>query len=62
MRLDMGKGFMGFPGGPSGIEHIYQCRKIPWKRETHSSNLAWRILMDRGPWKATIHRVAKSRT
>ena len=29
---------------------------------THSSVLAWRIPMDRGAWRATVHRVAKSRT
>ena len=39
---------------------------------THSSILAWRILMDRGlvwripmdrgAWQATVHRVAKSQT
>ena len=29
---------------------------------THSSILAWRILMDRGAWWATVHGVAKSRT
>ena len=29
---------------------------------THSSILAWRILMDRGPWKDTVHGVAKSLT
>ena len=29
---------------------------------THSSILAWRISMDRGAWRATVHRVAKSRT
>ena len=28
---------------------------------THSSILAWRIPMDRGAWRATVHRVAKSR-
>ena len=27
---------------------------------THSSILAWRILMDRGAWQATVCRVAKS--
>ena len=26
---------------------------------THCSILAWRILMDRGAWWATIHRVSK---
>ena len=29
---------------------------------THSSILAWRIPMDRGAWRATIHRVTKRRT
>ena len=29
---------------------------------THSSILAWRILMDRESWWATVHRVAKSWT
>ena len=29
---------------------------------THSSILAWRIPMDRGPWRATVHGVPKSRT
>ena len=28
----------------------------------HSSILAWRIPMDRRAWRATVHRVAKSRT
>ena len=28
----------------------------------HSSILAWRIPMDRGAWRATVHRVAKSQT
>ena len=29
---------------------------------THSSILAWRLLMDRGAWRVTVHEVAKSRT
>ena len=29
---------------------------------THSSLLAWRIPIERGAWKATIHGVAKSQT
>ena len=28
----------------------------------HSSILAWRIPMDRGAWRATVHGVLKSRT
>ena len=29
---------------------------------THSSILAWRIPMDRGAWRATVHGVTKSQT
>ena len=29
---------------------------------TQSSILAWRIPMDRGAWRATVHGVAKSQT
>ena len=29
---------------------------------THSSILAWRILMDRAAWQTTVHGVAKSQT
>ena len=29
---------------------------------THSSILAWRILLDRGAWWATVHGVTKSWT
>ena len=28
--------------------------------ETHSSILAWRIPLDEGAWRATVHRVVKS--
>ena len=59
------------PGGASGKEPTYQCRrrKEMWVRSlgredplqegmaTHSSVLAWRI-----PWTVTIHRVTKSQT
>ena len=29
---------------------------------THSSILAWTVSTDKGAWRATVHRVAKSRT
>ena len=29
---------------------------------THSSILAWRVPMDRGAWRATVHGAAKSQT
>ena len=28
----------------------------------HSSVLAWRMPLDRGAWRATVHAVAKSQT
>ena len=31
-------------------------------KATHSSILAWRRLMDKGAWQATVHVVTKSRT
>ena len=30
--------------------------------QTHSSILAWKIPMDRGAWRATVHRVTESDT
>ena len=30
------------------------------ERAAHFSMLAWRIPMDRGAWRATVHRIAKS--
>ena len=36
--------------------------KISWRREWQPSILAWRIPMDTGTWRVTVHRVAKSRT
>ena len=36
--------------------------KIPLEEDmaTHSSILAWRIPMDKGAWRVTVHGVAKS--
>ena len=47
-----------------------RLRFDPWVRvgpleeemATHSSVLAWRIPIDRGAWRATVQRVAKSQT
>ena len=40
-----------------------QGQEDPLEKEmaTHSSILAWRIPMDRGAWRATVHGIAKSR-
>ena len=35
---------------------------LEWGMATHSSILAWRILMDRRVWRATVHGVTKSQT
>ena len=29
---------------------------------THSSIIDWRVAIDRGTWRATVHEVAKSQT
>ena len=42
-----------------------QVRSLGWEdplekgMATHSGILAWRIPMDRGSWRATVHRVAE---
>ena len=65
-----------FPSGTSGKEPACQCRrhkkcgfncwvrKLPWtkKMATPSRILAWRIPVDRGAWRATVHGVTKSQT
>ena len=63
-----------FPGGACDKEPTCQCwdrrRRglIPgWGdaldegMEARCSTLAWRILMDKGAWRATVHGVTKSR-
>ena len=43
-----------------------QVQSLGWEdplekgKATHSSILAWRIPMDRGAWRATVHGVAES--
>ena len=62
--------FMGFPGG---ADICLQCGRPgfnPWVGRipleegmaTHSSILAWRLLMDRGAWRARVHGMTKSQT
>ena len=63
----------GFPGGSDDKESacnagdpgtILGLGRSPGGEAmaTHSSILAWRILMDKGAWWATIHGVTKSQT
>ena len=65
----------GFPGGtvvknlPHNTGDLRDMGSIPGSGEPleegmamHSSILAWRIPMDRGAWRATVYRVAKSLT
>ena len=63
---------MGFPGGSDGKESACSAEdlsSIPGigrspggGQATHSSIFAWRMPMDRGAWRATVHGVAKSQT
>ena len=66
----------GLLGGANGKELIWQCRrhkrcwvnpsfrKTPLEKgtATHSSFLAWRSPVERGAWRATVHRVTKSQS
>ena len=60
---------MGF-SGDSVVQNLpavqeTQVRSLDWEdplekeMATHSSNLAWRIPMNRGAWWATVHGVTK---
>ena len=59
----------GLPGGTSGkvpmqetqVKSLSQEDPLEEGRETHFSILAWRIPMDRGSWRATVHRVTQGR-
>ena len=64
---------MNFPNGSAGNEptpsagDVQDVGSIPGSEDpleegmaTHSSILAWRIPMDRGAWRATVHGVLKS--
>ena len=63
-----------FPGGSDGKEYLLLAMQEIWvlslgredllekEMTTYSNTLAWRILMDRGAWQATVHGVAKSQT
>ena len=60
---------MGFPGDSDGKESA--CNVGDWGPVPglgrppgggRSSILRWRIPMDRGAWRATVHGVPKSRT
>ena len=52
---------------PPAMQETY-VQSLGWEhpleegRATHSSILAWRISMDRGAWRATVHGVAKNPT
>ena len=60
--------FLGFSGGSNGKQSTCNVgvRSLGWEdpleggMATHSSILAWRISVDRGALRATVHRIAKS--
>ena len=67
--------FLGFPDGSGGKESAYNARNVGdagavpgWGRSPgggHGNPLQYscqEIPMDRGAWRATVYRVAKSRT
>ena len=50
---------LGFPSGSVVTGSIPGSGRSP-ETAAHSSMLAWRIPMDRGAWRATVHSVAKT--
>ena len=46
----------------TGVQSLGQEDALEKGKATHSSILAWRIPMDRGAWRATVHGVTKSWT
>ena len=62
--------YMGFPGVSDSKDAMCQIWvwTLVWEdpleegTTTHSTILAWGILMDRGAWWATVHGVPKSQT
>ena len=61
-------GFLGFPVGSDSKESACNAGDLGWEdpleevTATQSSILAWRILMEREAWWATVHGVTKSWT
>ena len=63
---------LGFPGGSDSKESAFNAgdlglipglgRSPEGGHGNHSSILAWRIIMDRGAWRAIVYGVAKSWT
>ena len=46
----------------TGVQSLSQEDPLEKGMATHSSILAWRILMDRGAWPAAVHGVAENQT
>ena len=72
MRPDCSHNTDGFPGGAvvMNLPAMWETwapslgGEDPLEKgmATHSSVLAWTILMDRGAWQATVHGVAESQS
>ena len=48
------------PAGAGDIGDTSQEDPLEEGMTTHSSILAWRIPVDRGAWRATVHGIAES--
>ena len=44
------------------VRSLHKEDPLEMEMETHSSILAWRVPMNRGAWRATVHGVVKSWT
>ena len=48
--------------GETWVQSLGRKDHLEEDMATHSSILAWRIPMDRGAWRATVHGITKSQT
>ena len=46
----------------TSVQFLGQEDPLEGGMATHSNILAWQIPMDRGAWRATVHRVVKRQT
>jgi len=46
----------------TGVQSLDQKDLLEEGMATHCSILAWRIPMNRGAWRATVHGVSKNQT
>ena len=62
MYISGGTGTKGLPMQETRVRSLGWEEPLEKGMATHSSILAWRVPMDRGAWRATVHGITQSRT